>query len=360
MTQPLAVTSSDHAAGCLRRAGITDDVLAWFDPLHIGPVPAREDLDTLSAHRASFFQLQSFGFSRVGHDYFKARNARLLEAAATTDIVLVFQDNMLDQLQQLQVLDALDSIKNRSGGLLAVHARGFIDELSEQDTLALAEKAHDITPEALELARVAWDAYRQPTPEAWADLALYDMSSLPFLEQTIKRALEELPAPGSGLSRSQRQVLELLRRKSMTPRDLYHAHFQLEPSSHLEDWVMYAMLDGMAEGTYPLIEGKSDVAFNPNMALIDWQRYIRGEIKVTSYGQAVLRGETDDRQHNGTDHWWGGTHLTDSNHWRWDPKGGQLVPPGVSAPMSSKAPVETAQAPPLNTGKARTPSESAA
>ncbi len=170
MTQPLAVTSSDQAAGCLRRAGVTDDVLAWFDPLHIGPVPAREDLETLSKHRASFFQLQSFGFSRVGHDYFEARNSRLAEAAASTDIVLFFQDTLLDQLHQLQVLDTLGGIKDRPGQLLAVHVKGFIDELSDREALALADEAVDVAPEALELARVAWDAYRQPTPEAWADL----------------------------------------------------------------------------------------------------------------------------------------------------------------------------------------------
>lgn len=345
MTQPLAITSSDQAAGCLKRAGVADDVLAWFDPLHIGPVPGREDLDTLSKHRASFFQLQSFGFSRVGHDYFQARNTRLIEAAATTDIVLFFQDNLLDQLQQLQVLDTLGAIKDRTGQLLAVHVKHFIDELSERETLALAETAVDVTPEALELARVAWDAYRQPTPEAWADLALYDTAALPLLGKTIKRTLEELPALGSGLSRSQTNMLDLLRRQKLTPRDLFSAYFSVERNSHLEDWVMYAMLDGMADGAYPLLEGKAEIAFNPNMALIDWQRYIRGELKLTSYGQAVLRGDTDDRKHNGTDHWWGGTHLTDGRLWRWDAKSGQLVAPSAIAPTSLRAALEIVEEP---------------
>jgi hypothetical protein len=345
MPTPLAVTSSDQAAGCLRRSGVADEVLAWFDPLHIGPVPVRDDLATLSNHRAAYFQLQSFGFSRLGHDYYAARNAGLAQAASTTDVIIVFQDNLLDQLQQLQVLDVLGGLSLRPGRLLAVHVDGFIDELTEAAVLALGEQAIEVTAEALELGNVAWDAFRQPTPEAWADLAMYDTTALPFLARTIKRALEELPSTGSGLSRSQRQILELLKRQNLTPRDLFQAHFSFEPKSHLEDWVFYTILDGMADGAYPLVEGKSDITFNPNMALIDWRRYMLPEMKLTSYGQAVLRGEADDRQHNGTDHWWGGTRLTDGHLWRWDPRSSQLVAPGARTGTVAKPPTDAPVAP---------------
>jgi hypothetical protein len=347
MPPPLAITSSDQAAGCLRRSSVAENVLAWFDPLHVGPVPASENLETLSDRRASYFQLQSFGFSRLGHEYFAARNSRIAAAAAETDIVLFFQENLLDQLHQLQVLDYLGGLKERHGQLLAVHFGGFVDELTEVQTLALADEAVDVTAEALELARVAWEAYRQPTPEAWADLALYDTADLPYLGKAIRRALEELPHVGSGLSRSQRQILDHLKRQNLSARDLYREYLRVEPTSHLEDWVFYAILDGMADGPQPLIEGKADLAFNPNMPLIDWRRYVLPEMKLTTYGQAVWREEVDDRKHNGTDHWWGGTHLTDGRVWRWEPRRGQLVPPGTN--------LEAATAPEL-----AAPSESAA
>jgi hypothetical protein len=335
MPQPLAITSSDQAAGCLRRAGVAEDVLAWFDPLHIGPVPAGEDLTALSDRRASFFERQSFGFRRLGHPYFASRDARLAEAAASTDIVLFFQDNLGDQLHQLQVLDFLASIELRQGLLLAVHVDGFIDELTEMQTLALVDAAVDVTPAALELAEAVWSAYRQPTPEAWAGLADCDTSELPFLGRAVRRALEELPDAGSGLSRSQRQILDVLRRRNLTARDLWHAYFDAEPHSHLDDWVLYSLLDGLAEGPHPLISGKPDVAFNPNMALVDWRRYMLPELALTPYGQSVLRGEADDREHNGTDHWWGGTHLTDGQLWRWERRIGSLVPPGSRSAVAT-------------------------
>ncbi|MEZ5925128.1 MAG: hypothetical protein R3D57_12175 [Hyphomicrobiaceae bacterium] len=338
MSTLLAVSSSDQAAGCLRRSGVAEDVLAWFDPLHIGPVSQSQDLDALSRRRSGYFQLQSFGFSRIGLDYFLARNEILADAAASSDLLLVFQDNLLDQLQLLQVLDTLANLPERTGRLQVVHVKGFIDELTETATLALAEHAVDVTSDTFDVARAAWEAYRQPTPEAWADLAAFDTSALPSLGPAIRRALEELPDARSGLSRSQRQILDLLRRQSLTPRDLYRSHFSFEYNSHLEDWVFYAILDGLADGAYPLIEGKSDVAFNPGMALIDWRRYVLPAMKLTSYGQAVWRGEVDDRKHNGTDHWWGGTHLTDGKVWRWDARGGALLAPGTAAQAAAAAP----------------------
>lgn len=339
MPSPLAITSSDQAAGCLKRAGCAPDALAWFDPLHIGPVPAGNSLDALAEQRVAYFQLQSFGFSRLGRDYYAARNRRLVDAIGTAELVLYFQPNYLDQLQLLEVLDTIASAPERRS-VRIVHVDGFIDELTEQATADLARKAVEVTPEALDIARAAWEAYRQPTPEAWCELLSYETSALPFLAKAIQRGLEELPHTRSGLTRSQLQIVELLKRHNLTARDLYRAHFGLEPHSHLEDWVFYAILDGLADGPFSLVEGKADVAFNPNMALIDWRRYMLPEMKLTSYGAAVLKGETDDRAHNGTDHWWGGTHLTDANLWRWDAKSRSLIAPEVSAGADETAPAE--------------------
>lgn len=336
MPSLLAITSSDQAAGCLKRAGCAAEALAWFDPLHIGPVPPVDSLDALATARVAYLERQSFGFSRLGLDYHAARNRHFTEAVGTTDLVLYFQRNYADQLQLLQVLDSIAAAPQRRS-VRIVHVDGFIDELTEQATLALDGEAVEITPEALDLARAAWDAYRQPTPEAWAELLEFETGALPFLAKAILRGLEELPDTRSGLTRSQRQIAELLKRHNLSARDLYRAHFALEPYSHLEDWVFYALLDGLADGPFALVEGKADVAFNPNMSLIDWRRYVLPEMKLTSYGAAVLRGEADDRSHNGTDHWWGGTHLTAETLWRWDPTARGLVAPGEGVPPGDVA-----------------------
>jgi hypothetical protein len=44
----------------------------------------------------------------------------------------------------------------------------------------------------------------------------------------------------------------------------------------------------------------------------------------TDFGRAVLAHEEDFSRHNRIDRWWGGTHLTNDNLWRYDPV---LIPP---------------------------------
>jgi hypothetical protein len=42
-------------------------------------------------------------------------------------------------------------------------------------------------------------------------------------------------------------------------------------------------------------------------------------LSVTEFGKAVLAHKADFTDHNPIDRWWGGTHLTNDNLWRWNP-----------------------------------------
>jgi hypothetical protein len=52
--------------------------------------------------------------------------------------------------------------------------------------------------------------------------------------------------------------------------------------------------------------------------------YQRSRLSLTEFGKAVLAHEEDFSRHNPIDRWWGGTHLTNDNLWRYDPV---LIPP---------------------------------
>jgi hypothetical protein len=42
-------------------------------------------------------------------------------------------------------------------------------------------------------------------------------------------------------------------------------------------------------------------------------------LSVTEFGKAVLAHTEDFSRHNPIDRWWGGTHITNDNLWRWNP-----------------------------------------
>jgi hypothetical protein len=45
--------------------------------------------------------------------------------------------------------------------------------------------------------------------------------------------------------------------------------------------------------------------------------YKRSRLSLTDFGKAVVAHKEDFSRHNPIDRWWGGTHLTNDNLWRW-------------------------------------------
>jgi hypothetical protein len=155
----------------------------------------------------------------------------------------------------------------------------------------------DSTDDTLRQTGLAgWDALRARTPLAIEEFLGGDASALPFLAPALQRLLEELPDVESGLSRSERQVLELLSAQPRTPLELFLASQELEEAPFAGDGWFYRCVAGLGE----LIASPS------------------GDLLVTDAGRAVLVGEADRVELLGIDRWLGGTHLTTDNCWRRD------------------------------------------
>jgi hypothetical protein len=139
--------------------------------------------------------------------------------------------------------------------------------------------------------------------------------ALPFLADALRRLLEELPAPGSGLSGTERRALEAIAAGAQTSLAAFVAEQALEPASFLGDAWFYralAELDGLVETA----DGSPLPAPPP---LSDANVFARLPIRLTKEGERVLRGEADRVELLGIDRWIGGVHITPQNVWRWDP-----------------------------------------
>ena len=70
----------------------------------------------------------------------------------------------------------------------------------------------------------AWEALRAPEPSTLAELAQREEPELPFLASALRRLLEELPAPGDGLSGTERRALTAIAAGHTTPREASARH----------------------------------------------------------------------------------------------------------------------------------------
>lgn len=329
----LHVTNGDVAADLIRRAGLPGDVLPWRDVLHEGPVPAGLDTPALAEARARFVAGRGWAPYEAVLADFRARDVALERAASdpAAEIVLWFESDLYDQLQLLQVLDRLDRFAEAgpsapSLGLVDLAAlpgiAGFvgIGQLKVAQVRALFAGRRPVTAAARALARVAWSAFTAADPAAIEALLGADTSALPDLGSALRRHLEQFPAVGDGLARTERQLLAALAAGAATPTAAFEAQHAAEERPFLGDVVAWSYLLDLGVGPRPLVANPHGTPLTPS-----GDGFAHQPIALTGDGRRVLAGNADRVELIGFDRWLGGARLLGPTPaWRWDAAAGRL------------------------------------
>lgn len=301
----LHVTNGDSAAGTLRETSLGGTVLPWRDALHEGPVPALPRGDLLQ-RRAGFLADCGWGSRVALHSSLEERDRQLLAALRAGDqVVLWFEHDLYDQLQLIDVLTiALE--EGVEPELIVVGAfpgrPSFtgLGELTAAELETLWPLRRPAGQAVLEEAAGVWAAFGQPEPTALAEHANASSNGLPYLRAALQRLLEELPAPGDGLSGTERRALQAISSGARTPAAAFATAQRLEAAPFLGDGWFYRTLAALEQGDARLLETS-----------------VGGELRLTEAGRRTLRGEADRVKLLGIDRWIGGTHVEPGNLWRY-------------------------------------------
>ncbi|HYA08785.1 MAG TPA: MerR family transcriptional regulator, partial [Gaiellaceae bacterium] len=255
----LHVTNGESAGNTLRTTKLGGAVLAWQDVLHEGPVPSIPRPDLRRA-RAAFLSECGWGSERAILSSLENRDRQLVEALRDgVPVVVWLEHDLHDQLQLLEVL----SVASDTGAVPELVVAGSfpgkddfrgLGELSadELETLWPARRAP--SSDALAAAAAAWGAVQGPEPEALAEWARHGSAELTFLAASLRRLLEELPAPADGLSGSERHALRAVAAGAGTPGDAFVAAQRLEEAPFLGDAWFYRVLATLGAGDARLVE----------------------------------------------------------------------------------------------------------
>ena len=303
------------------RATVLDgDFLAWNDVLHEGPVRAGLSDEELRRERAGFL-----GASTPEHeaDVLAALEARDRALAEAADVLLWFEADLYDQLQVIQILDRL-ARSSADVRMICIDFFPGVDpffglgQLTPEQLSALLGDARGVSRAELRLATAAWTAFRCRDPTAIEDVLCGDSSALPFLAPALLRHLEQFPSTDDGLSRSDRDILELVGGGTTSWAELFRAILEREEHPFLGDWWLMVYLERLMTGGVPLIIGTSG-GFLAYVRLLraGGQRTLRrpaeaaraDQLSLTAEGAAVLAGRADHVELSGIDRWLGGVHL---------------------------------------------------
>jgi hypothetical protein len=328
----LHVTNGESTARTLRRTTIGGSVLPWQDVLHAGPVPA-EARPQLLERRSAFLSACGWGSAAAILASLQDRDEELRRAFADrAEVVLWFEHDLYDQLQLVDVL-ALAREEGAAPSAIVVDSfpgkPGFrgLGELTTAELETLWPARAEVSEAALETASAVWDAFRAPEPVAVADWAVRGASALPLLGAALRRLLEELPAPGDGLSATERTALRAIEAGASTPTAAFLGAQDFEPAPFLGDGWFFRALAELGRGEARLVETADGDELPAPPPLGDGRRFAGLPIRLTATGRRALAGDEDRVELLGIDRWVGGTHVVPDAVWRWDPDRQRLLAP---------------------------------
>jgi hypothetical protein len=314
-TGMLHVTNGDSAARTLRAGGIADVVIAWRDVLHTGPVPAVSTEELRRVRARHLAALNDISERKVLAGF--AKRDRTLGRHGG-GYQLWFEADLYDQLQLIQILAMLREGRVDSerisliciGEYPGIGHFGGLGELTADQLAGLRESNRQLSPAAFELASLAWDAFRAPSPHLYRDIARTVSGELRFIGEAFDRLGREFPSTRDGLTLTERRLLAALTDTDLTAGETFLATTAREFRPFLGDTVCYRLLAELATGRHPLVS--LDRGETPTQART-WR------VSLTGHGRRVLSGEADRVTLIGIDRWIGGVHLTGDNPaWRWD------------------------------------------
>jgi hypothetical protein len=257
---PVHVTNGDSVAQTLVRSSLRGSVIAWRDVVHEGPVP-RGDPAAVRRARADFLAEAGFGSAEAILADLEAADAALLAALGDgRETVLWFEHDLHDQLQLIQILARIadhpgrDALRMISIDRYPGHPRFTgLGELSADELAALWPGRSPIDAGTFASATRAYDALRQPDPRALSAITQEPLPGLPYLAAAIRRLLEERPWVGSGLARSEQQILRAVDSGARTPAAIFSATWQMEAAPYMGDSWVFRRIDDLVHRERPLL-----------------------------------------------------------------------------------------------------------
>jgi hypothetical protein len=330
----LHVTNGESAGNTLRRTSLGGAVLPWNDVLHEGPVPAVARSELLGL-RAEFLSECGWGSRNAIRSALERRDRQYLDALRDgVQVVLWFEHDLFDQLQLIDSLALAAEVGAHPEAIVVGSFPGKpgfrgLGELGPDELERLWPERRVTTDDELAAASQTWGAFRAPEPVALAEHVTEVLAPRPsdLLASALNRLLEELPAPGDGLSRTERGVLEAIAAGAATPAAAFQAAQDREQAPFLGDAWFYRSLSGLGRGPARLLETEAGRPVPAAPPLTDPGVYVRIPLRLTDRGVAVLDGDADRVDLFGADRWLGGTQVTPENLWRWDTVARRLLPP---------------------------------
>lgn len=322
----LHITNGDLASGVLKEAGVEGAMLAWADVLHEGPLPEGLTLAEMSQIRAGFIQSRGWATAMEAQLHFQTRDAILLSAAQSEEVVLWNSPELYDQLHLLQILNWYAG-EGQAFGLPSVvfvpHLLAGSASPDQPWSVALAQRT-PVTDAQLKEAAHVWQLVTCGNPRGLAQWVAAGSSSLPYMVAGMQRWLAEYP-DAQGLSQTQRFMLEALAaNEGLSPWGLFERVREKETMPFMGDASFWHLLQPLVEITQSAVLCNDAPHFMPPGLFEHDETFNNRVLSITPAGRALLDGSGDLLAQGVQERWLGGVCIQGTHSWRINRATGEL------------------------------------
>ncbi len=335
MRSTLHITNGDSAANIIKTFVQSDAVLPWRDPMHHGPFPAGYSLDELSRIRIDYLSgavptitpesLAAIKPLENPHEFF-ARDTLLGQSSAYEEVVLWFEHDLLDQLQLVQLLSFYANEQSDVAvSLICIDRFEGIDDfrgigqLPPEKMQSLYPNRVAVSQATMRFAAAYWHAFTQPNPVQLLNLCVRESNAeLPFLCSAIKRYFQEFPWVSDGLTRTERQILSLVKNGVVHPTRIFVQNMDKESCLYIGDARTYSQIAQLCDAN--LLAVKNGLSFqHPTHDSVDFDSFKQQTLCLTENAQRVLNGNTKAFEFVIRQEWLGGVYInSEESLWCWD------------------------------------------
>lgn len=232
----LHIFNGDCTLALWQKCGFSASTLVWRETYLEGPLPDTDDLHLFRLARAeylaTFEELADITSGRL-YRHLQNLDDTLLNFTCNQELMLWFDSCIFDQTMLMRVLYLLD---NKRSGLPVIFLYCCDGNILQTNDFMLAETQKiRLNDQDLQLAARAWQLFIRR--DAAGLLQLFEQGNferLPRMRHSLLRCAEEIPDAG-GLTRTGRQILQLLERGSLSFQEIFNGLKKFEELPFLGD-----------------------------------------------------------------------------------------------------------------------------
>ena len=252
----LHILNGDFALELWRQCNFSANALVWKETYIEGPLPETENLHIFRKARAEY--LSTFAeLSNIETDtlyrYLKKMDETLLELEETDELTLWFDACIFDQTILMRILYLLNQKRGKFPKILLYCCKSNC--LSLEDFQKGEYEKVLLTDCDLKNAANAWIAFIRKDYEKMIRLAgSEDFVRMPEMRKALLRCAEEIPDE-NGLTRTQRQILQIISRERCTFEKVFECLDAYEEYPFLGDTACLRILDNLvSRGLIKLVD----------------------------------------------------------------------------------------------------------